>query len=106
MAALTRGDLKDTGFELLAHTLEARGCSAASMLSPLLVVLTSNSPAFTTDKRALADVDSEIKLGCLEAFPSTQLGMVSFVTIRQSIVDKKLAAHLKVAGQEQVQYFN
>jgi hypothetical protein len=51
MDALTRGDLKDSGFELLAHTLEARGCSAASMLSPMLVVLTSNSPAFTMDKR-------------------------------------------------------
>jgi hypothetical protein len=42
----------------------------------------------------------EIASGCLEAFPSALLGMVPYVTIRQSIVDKKLAAHLKAAGQQ------
>jgi hypothetical protein len=58
--ALARGDLKGTGFELLAHTLAHRGCSSPSMMSPLLVVLTSNSAAFTGDQRALKDVDSQI----------------------------------------------
>ena len=59
--ALARGDLKGTGFELLAHTLAQRGCSSPSMMSPLLVVLTSNSAAFTGDQRALKDVDDEGK---------------------------------------------
>jgi hypothetical protein len=98
--ALARGDLKGTGFELLAHTLAQRGCSSPSMMSPLLVVLTSNSAAFTGDQRALKDVDDELAPGCLEAFPTPRLGMIPFVTVRQSLVDKKLAAHLKAAGEE------
>ena len=70
MDALTRGDIKDSGFELLAHTLEARGCSAASMLSPMLL-------------RAAASLKQSLKI-CSNGFEllSIKLQMLATETLK------------------------
>jgi hypothetical protein len=86
MAALERGVFKDTSSELLAHTLNQRGCMTASMLSSMRVYLGANTLAFCQNSdRALADIEVEVAAGCLRPMPTMRIDTIPIMIVTQSV---------------------
>ena len=99
MEALERKVFKDTSSELLAHTIQQRGCHTGSFLSTVRVYLGANTQAFCKHHdRALADVAKEVQAGCLRPMSGLHLEMFPWMGVPQSVTDKKLMAHLRALG--------